>query len=138
MENAEYYSVCTAAERIGLKSICHARRLLGDPDAKVSTSKKRDRFLYTPEHVQNTKIRWEEKKKEKHETKGKRGCYHCRRKFLPFELKSGICAACQARKCVLNFSCCGDCTKCPPDIKRLALLKEATRELESKIERYYK
>ena len=137
MAESEYYSVSTAAEKIGLKSISYTRKILGEPDARITNSKSRDRFLYTPEHVEKARVSLQERKKEKQGTKGKRGCYQCRKKFCPCELKSGICAECQARKCVLNFSCNGDCLKCQPDIKRLALLCKAARDLEKKVERYY-
>ena len=137
MSNQEYVSVREAAHELGFKSICHARKVMGKPDAKVRGKNQSFRYLYTPYHVEAVKEKIRIERIEKNLFKGKRSCYQCRLKYSPEELKSGICLNCQAKKCVLNFACNGDCTKCYPSHKRLNALRKEVAEMEKKIGLYY-
>lgn len=91
------------------------------------------KFLFSPEHIELTKHELDARRCQRKSMLGKRSCYHCRRKFYPVELKSGLCVECQAWKTVLNFSCSGDCLTCPADANRLNCLKKAIQKMEFKI-----
>lgn len=130
-------SLRSAAELLNIRGISYARRLLGVPDM-LEQRKNGHKALYTLEHIERTRQELELHRKQRLSDKGKRGCYHCRKKFTPDELKSGICADCQAWKTVLNFSCNGDCTKCPVDCKRLNCLKNAITRMERRLEPFYR
>lgn len=131
-ESQKYYNVKTAAGIMGIQNERYAMKLLGKPDA-VESCKTGFRNLYTLEHIESAKQEILRKRSERLKSKGLRCCYLCRIKFKPEELKSSICAACRAKKTVLNFSCCGDCTKCEPSRQRLQMLRCAVDELDEKI-----
>lgn len=128
----EYKNISEATLMLGIKNKRYARRVLGKPDA-VEQCKTGVRYLYTDDHIRKVKENILKKRSERLKSNGLRCCYLCRVKFKPEELKSSICAACRAKKTVLNFSCCGDCTKCKPSIQRLQMLQCAIDELEQKI-----
>lgn len=128
-----FHGIRTAAELLGVSSLEYARKLLGDPDA-TEKCKEGVRYLYSPEHIERAKTSISRRKSDR----GKRSCYHCRLKYFPQELKSGICADCQAWKTALNFACSGDCTKCAPDQGRICKLKRAISKLERKLELFYR
>jgi hypothetical protein len=130
-ETPVFVSLRSAAGILGVSKE-HARRLLKDPDI-VEHHGNYTRFLFSPDHVNCTRLLLEECRNQRKNTLGKRSCYHCRRKFDPSELKSGLCVDCQAWKTVLNFSCSGDCLKCPADANRLNCLKKAIQKMEFKI-----
>lgn len=128
----EYRNISAAAQELGIKSTSFAKKVLGEADA-IEACRTGYRNLYTEEHIQRTKIEMEEKRSKRLKEHGMRCCYHCRIKFKPDELKSSLCEKCRAHKTVLNFSCCGDCTKCPPSIQRLQMLRCAIDEFELKL-----
>lgn len=136
-EQTVYLSLRSAAAEMGLKGLAYTRRLLGTPDV-VEKQMGHCRALYSVEHVRKAKEELELHRVQRINDRGKRGCYHCRRKFDPVELKSGICSDCQAWRTVLNFSCHGDCTKCPVDCKRLKCLKNAITKMERRLELFYR
>lgn len=129
---AELFSVRSAARILGFKSQDYIRKRLGNPDA-IEKRKTGERFLYTMGHIQNLKHVLEDEKKQRCLMKGKVACYLCHERCEKCNLKSGICANCQAKKLVLNFSCRGDCTKCSPDCRMLDLLKKAVSDMEEKV-----
>lgn len=128
----EFYSIRTAARKMGLKSPEYARKILGSPDATEKRNE-RERFLYSPEHVARSKITLDEQRRKRQAERGKRCCYQCRKKFFPDELRSGICTACLAWKTVVNYSCGGDCTRRRPDRAKIEKLKAAIVRLEGKL-----
>ena len=130
----EYKNISAAAVELGVKNIRYARKILGEADA-IEACRTGYRNLYTEEHIQKTKVEMEEKRSKRLKEHGLRCCYHCRMKFKPAELTSSLCANCRAKKTVLNYSCCGDCTKCKPSIQRLQMLRCAIDELETKVKR---
>lgn len=132
-EEVLYHGIRTAAGMLGVSSLEYARKLLGEPDAKEKC-KEGVRFLYSPAHIERAKVTISSRKSDK----GKRSCYHCRNRFDPSELRSGICPDCQAWKLALNFACNGDCTKCPPSAEKICKLKHAIRKLERRIELFYR
>lgn len=136
-EKQIYFSVRSAAFILGIKSLAYARKILGAPDV-IEQRKSGHKNLYSAEHIERTRAELQQSRIDRMNNKGKRGCYHCRRKFDPGELKSGICADCQAWRTVLNFSCHGDCTKCPVDCKRLKCLKNAITKMERRLELFYR
>lgn len=127
----KFYSIRTAAQKMGLKSPAYARKILGNPDA-MEKYNEGERFLYSPEHVERSKLILDENRKRRQQDKGKRCCYQCRKKFNPSELQSGICTNCLAWKTVLNYSCSGDRTKHRPDRRKVEKLKAAIGKLEAK------
>lgn len=80
----KYYSVKSAAQYLGLKSLCYTRKIMGEPDARVK-SNERERFLYCPEHVSRTKAELENKRRQRIKNRGMRCCYQCREKYFPDE-----------------------------------------------------
>ena len=136
-EQTVYLSLRSAAAEMGLKGLAYTRRLLGTPDV-VEKQKGHSRALYSVGHVRKAKEELEINRIQRINDKGKRGCYHCRRKFNPQDLKSGICQDCQAWKTVLNFSCNGDCLNCTVDCKRLNCLKRAITRMELRLELFYR
>jgi hypothetical protein len=126
-----YLSLRTASLMLGVSKE-HARRLLQEPDV-VEKHGNYTKFLFSPEHIELTKHILDERRCQRKSTLGKRSCYHCRKKFDPAELKSGLCVDCQAWKTVLNFTYSGDCLKCPADTHRLNCLEAAIKKMELKI-----
>lgn len=126
-----YLSLRTASIMLGVSKE-HARRLLRDPDV-VEQHGNYSKFLFSPEHIESTKHALDARRNQRKCMIGKRSCYHCRRKYDPAELKSGLCVECQAWKTVLNFTCSGDCLTHPADTHRLNCLKNAIQKMEFKI-----
>ena len=133
MNETVYMGIRSAADILGVSSLEYARKMLGEPDAREKC-KEGVRYLYSPEHIEHARCEAAQRKSDK----GKRSCYHCRKKFLPAELKSGICPDCYAWKITLNFACRGDCTKYAPEAGRLEKLKYAIQKMESQINLYYR
>lgn len=129
---AELFSVRNAARILGFKSLGYIRKRLGEPDA-VEKRKTGFRFLYSMNHIENLRGVLEQERKDRCSLKGKVACYQCHMRCDKCNLKSGICANCQAKKMVLNFSCHGDCIKCKPDCEMLKLLKKAVLDMEERV-----
>ena len=126
-----YLSLRTASLMLGVSKE-HARRLLKDPDV-IEQHGNYTKFLFSPEHVESTQHELDASRSRRKSMIGKRSCYHCRKKYDPAELKSGLCLDCQAWKTVLNFTCCGDCLRYPADPNRLNCLKRAIQKMDFKI-----
>ncbi len=130
-ETPVYLSLRSASLMLGVSKE-HARRLLKEPDV-VEQHGNYMKYLFSPLHIELTRHDLEARRNIRKCMLGKRSCYHCRKKYDPAELKSGLCVDCQAWKTVLNFSSCGDCLKYPADPDRLDCLKRAIRKMEFKM-----
>ena len=126
---ALYVDVQTASEILGIKRT-QTLAELGEPDDKFVTPSGRTKYLYLRCKVQQIKRLRECEKCLRQNKKHKRSCYHCRNYFAPQELTSGICADCQAKKLVKNFTHHGDCCKNPFDCERLKTLSRVLAEFQ--------
>lgn len=130
MGTEKYVTAAEACQILNLKST-RGRQLLGEPDdVRFQHNKGRCSYLYRLSKVLEVKKQYEQSKCLRCDNLGKRCCYHCRQRFKPEELTSGICPSCQAAKILKNFACYGDCAVCPVSCERLQILK---RELSALI-----
>lgn len=119
-----FVTVAEAGEILGVGDT-KTRRLLGEPDdVRFQHNKGRCSYLYRLSRVLEVKKQYEQCKCLRCENLGKRCCYHCRQRFKPEELTSGICPSCQAAKILKNFACCGNCAVCPVSCERLQILQK--------------
>lgn len=87
-----------AADILKLKSIYHARTLLGNPDDVEFTVNNKPKHLYSRCRVCALAQERVCLQCQRNNDRGKRSCYQCKRKFSKCELTSGICPECQAEK----------------------------------------
>ena len=127
----EFIDIYDAASILNLHRT-QASSALGKPDKIVNSENNRKKYLYRRCRVEEIKRQRDCEKCIKDGTKGKKSCYHCRNRVSRCELTSGICAECQARKFIKNFTCHGDCCSFPVDCERISILSRIIAEYQLK------
>lgn len=122
-----------ASEILGLHR-SQTRALLGEPDYIWFSACGHIQYVFERSRVMEVKQKRDERKQKRLEDLGKLSCIFCRKKFVKSELTSGICPACQARKFIRNFVCCGDCCRKRYDARRLQTLLDALNNFEKENE----